>query len=347
MRLPWRDESRAGTLSHMQRGATMKTSMKKLLVTVAAMLGAASAFASPQVSAIFAFGDSLSDNGNYYRLVDRLTPLTPQDGSPPLPYFFGRYSNGPVAVERLAADLGVPLHDFAVGGALTGLTNEDPRFPRSGVLAQVQAFTAAHEDLDDDALYFLWGGANDFLGATDLGAPGVAQAVIAAAITNLTQSVSLLYAHGARHFLLPNLPDLGLIPLNRGPQAALATQLTNIFNQAYARALLALEQHLTHADIQTADVAGLLRSAVANPGSFHLVNVTGACVSDPTFVCVLSSFNSGPAAGFLFWDAVHPTAAGHAALAALFASAVAPAGGATTADNAQEKDWLKRVEQKH
>jgi phospholipase/lecithinase/hemolysin len=331
----------------MQGGAIVNASIAKLLVTVTTLFGSANAFATAQLSAVFAFGDSLSDNGNYYRLVDNLTPLTPQDGSPPVPYFFGRFSNGPVAVELLAANLGLPLHDFAVGGALTGLTNEDPRFPRSGILAQVQDFTAAHEDLDDDALYFVWGGPNDFFAATNLGAPGVAQTVIANAIGNLTQSIGLLYARGARHFLLPNLPDLGLIPLNRGPQAALATQISNAFNQAYAQALLMLEQQLTQADIQTVDVAALLRNVISNPGSYRLLNVTDTCGSDPTFVCILSSFNGGPASGFLFWDAVHPTQSGHAILAGQFASAVAQGGVNTTTEDAGGMDWLTRVKEKH
>lgn len=326
----------------------MKNSITKVLVAFVTMIGASSAVADPQFSSVIAFGDSLSDNGNYYRLVDKLTPLTPQDGAPPLPYFFGRFSNGPVAVELLAANLGIPLHDFAVGGALSGLPNEDPRFPGSGVLGQVQDLVAKKHKLDDDALYVVWGGANDFLGATNLGAPGVAQAVIANAINNLTQSIGLLYAHGARHFLVPNLPDLGLIPLNHGqPQAQEATILSTIFNQAFAGALQALSQQLRDSDINTVDVAALLQNVAANPAFYHFQNVTDECISDPTFACILTSFNSGPASGFLFWDAVHPTASAHALLAGQFVTAVAPSSASKTPEHAYDKDWLKRVREKH
>lgn len=325
----------------------MNNSITKLLVAFATIITAVSAAADPQYSSVIAFGDSLSDNGNYYRLVNRLTPLTPQDGSPPLPYFYGRYSNGPVAVELLAANLGLPLHDFAVGGATSGLTNEDPRFPRSGVLGQVQDLVARSDKLDDDALYVIWGGANDFLGATNLGTPSVAEAVIGGAIGNLTQSIGLLYAHGARHFLVPNLPDLGLIPLNRGPQAAGASYLSTTFNQAYAGALLELGQQLTRADIHAVDVATLLQNVAANPDTYQFKNVTDECVADPTYVCVLSSFNGGSAAGFLFWDEVHPTASAHALLAKQFAVAVAPSGANKTPEHAQDRDWLTRVRDKH
>jgi phospholipase/lecithinase/hemolysin len=325
----------------------MKSSSIKLLVAFATIIGTSSALADSRFSSVVAFGDSLSDNGNYYRLVDKLTPLTPQDGQPPLPYFFGRYSNGPVAVELLAANLKLPLHDFAVGGAMSGLTNEDPRFPRSGVLGQVQDFIASSEKLDDEALYVVWGGANDFLGATNLGSPGVAQAVIANAIDNLIQSIGLLYTHGARHFLVPNLPDLGLIPLNHGAQAQGATYLSTTFNQAFAGAIQNLSQQLRYSDIKMVDVAALLQNVAASPGSYHFQNVTDECVSDPTYSCVLSSFNGGPASGFLFWDAVHPTASAHALLADQFAATVVPGSGNKTPEHAHDKDWLTRVREKH
>ncbi len=64
-------------------------------------------------SAVFVYGDSLSDNGNLHSAV----------GLPPPPYYNGRFSNGPVAVEQLAAQLVAPLFDFAWGGATTGVGN--------------------------------------------------------------------------------------------------------------------------------------------------------------------------------------------------------------------------------
>jgi phospholipase/lecithinase/hemolysin len=325
----------------------MKSSITKLLVAFVAIIAASSALANQQYSSVIAFGDSLSDNGNYYRLVNKLTPLAPQNGSPPLPYFYGRYYNGPVAVELLAENLGVTLQDFAVGGATSGLTNEDPRFPRTGVLGQVQDYVATNERLNDDALYVVWGGANDFLGAANLGTPGVAQAVIANAISNLTQSIGILYAHGARHFLIPNLPDLGLIPLNRGAQAAQATFLSATFNQLYAGALQTLGQQLRHSDIRTVDVAALLDKVAANQTYYQFQNVTDECVSDPTYFCILNSFNAGPAAGYLFWDSVHPTASAHALLAGQFAAAVAQPGSNKPPEHPHDRDWLSRVREKH
>src|ERR1700755_1796910 len=69
---------------------------------------------------VVVYGDSLSDNGNVFRVTSLLgfpTPVSP-------PYFEGRFSNGPVAVEDVASHFGVPLLDFAFGGATTGLGDE-------------------------------------------------------------------------------------------------------------------------------------------------------------------------------------------------------------------------------
>lgn len=51
-------------------------------------------------SRIVAFGDSLSDIGNFYRLTGGVLP--------PPPYDNGRFSNGPLWIEYLADDLGMP-----------------------------------------------------------------------------------------------------------------------------------------------------------------------------------------------------------------------------------------------
>src|ERR1700693_2489301 len=82
-----------------------------ILMVLMAMTPIASA---SSFSSVVVYGDSLSDNGNLYSLI----------GYPPSPpYYMGRFSNGPVIAEQLAAYLGAPLYDFAVGGATSGVGN--------------------------------------------------------------------------------------------------------------------------------------------------------------------------------------------------------------------------------
>ena len=71
---------------------------------------------------IVAFGDSYVDTGNLFVATGGTFPASP-------PYFSGRFSNGPLWVERLATDLALPAPtpslaggtDYAWAGAETAL----------------------------------------------------------------------------------------------------------------------------------------------------------------------------------------------------------------------------------
>jgi phospholipase/lecithinase/hemolysin len=70
---------------------------------------------SEPFSAMPAFGDSLTDTGNFYRLSGGYPPSV-------------RFCNGPLWVEYLAADLGMtyrPENNYAVAGATTGTLNSN------------------------------------------------------------------------------------------------------------------------------------------------------------------------------------------------------------------------------
>ena len=87
------------------------TSVAVLSVLVVAMTSFAHAGA---YSNVFVYGDSLSDTGNIYTVSMHTIPQSP-------PYYNGRFSNGPLAVEYLANSIHSPLTSFAWGGATTGI----------------------------------------------------------------------------------------------------------------------------------------------------------------------------------------------------------------------------------
>ncbi len=88
-------------------------SAQRIFIALLAFLCfASSALASPYGSVVV-YGDSLSDNGNLFAAT----------GNPGAPYYQGRRSDGPVAVEYVASRLGVPLIDHAWIGATTGIGN--------------------------------------------------------------------------------------------------------------------------------------------------------------------------------------------------------------------------------
>ena len=242
-------------------------------------------------SAVFAFGDSLSDNGNLFSI----------SGVPAAPYFNGRFSNGPVAVEQLAAQLGAPLVDFAWGGATTGIGNigdggtqtSSGAFSLPGMLHEL-AYATIPPALVPNSLFVVWGGADDFESA---GSPTVAA-------QNIVTIVTALQAAGATHILVPGLPDIGLTPEFHG--VAAATAYTNAFNAAL---LASLPPGATYFD-----TFAFLNGVEANPAAYGITNLTTPCFNGTT-VCADPS-------QYLFWDDVHPTTSADALLAAQFDIAV-------------------------
>ena len=96
--------------------------------------------------------------------------------------------------------------------------------------------------------------------------------------------------------------NLGLAPAiaANGEQAAyLATTLTQAMNGALGYRLA------TETNVLTFDVFGLTTSINANPGAYGLADVSNAGGAIP----------GADLSTFLFWDGIHPTAAGHAILA--------------------------------
>ena len=254
------------------------------LLFAAAVL-AAPAQAAPSFSGLYVFGDSLSDNGNLYALTGGAIPAAP--------YWNGRFSNGPVAVEVLAAGLGLGgsgFHDFAIGGAQTGSAAGIDMGPQlSGYLAALGSASA-----DPNALYVVWGGANDLRNG------GAAAAL--PAVQNLADIVGTLYTKGARNFLLPNMPDLGLTPEGLASSNPVgATMLSEAFNSALGMAYATLAGSLSDEHFFHFDVMALQRQIVGNPAGFGLADVDSACLL--TVGCDPDEF--------LYWDTIHPTAAAH------------------------------------
>ncbi len=254
---------------------------------------------SKPFSRILVFGDSLSDTGNFYQL---------SGGTPPAPYYQGRFSNGRVWVEQLADALGMtiaPGDNYAVGGATTGFMNYNDGLngrDYPGLLDEIGSFSATREAAEArGALFVVWAGANDFF--LGLGSGRAPAEIIGNGVGNTMQAIQQLWQAGARHIMVVNLPDLGLTPDARAANmGAGLTQLSAAYNQVLDSAL----DSLASAGIPTirVDAFATLRKMVAQPAQFGFTNVT-----DPLM------YVGGNAAEFLFWDGVHPTTKGHAVFA--------------------------------
>ncbi len=278
-------------------------------------------------SGLYAFGDSLSDVGGsssavmslYKLLNDNCDPTHPC--SPFGPYFEGRISNGPVGTEYLAQRLfpagasSTNFRGYAVAGATSGVGNfgdegsatDSGLFSLPGMQQQLARYMSdSGGAADPGALYFVWGGANDYL---------THNSPVDAA-RNIGGYVRTLAEAGAKHILVPNLADLGHTPFARieGVEAQ-AHDYTLVFNNELASQLGNVGSSFSGTRIFGFDTYTLLNNVIQNPIDYGLTDVEGACVSRLIFEC-------GNPDGHLYWDSFHPTTHAHAILGAAFASAV-------------------------
>ncbi len=305
---------------------------RSTIVAVAATLSMtatpiAAATIADVFSSFFVFGDSLSDNGNVSATLE-----TAGIDFPPEPYFEGRFSDGPVWNEAFLAEFETGQSaNFAFGGARTS----DDAGTIPDLADQVDAFTAVRPflTLGDRSLASMFFGANDVFDAILAAASGPPDIIgflsgrAAATLGNIAASVGALSAQGIDDFALWNLPDLGQTPRLRdlGPQAqGLGSLATAIYNAGFDAMVGSLRaQGLT---IHTVDTFGLFVEATTNPTAFGLVNLTDACLPvDPFEIPTLGVVVPEPCTApetFLYWDKLHPTQTGHAALAAVFDASV-------------------------
>jgi phospholipase/lecithinase/hemolysin len=281
--------------------------------------------AAAAYTAIFAFGDSLSDAGNLFSESEGTIPLAP--------YVNGHFSNGPTWVEDLSQMLGLGVMkpfltsndgtNYAFGDAQTGPTLVNPFDPNSPFHIDLPDQIAAYDLLNPKpvagALYTLDIGANDIMNALAAYAEGkillpAVQKVVGEAEVNTIDSVKTLFGLGARSLLYYEVPNLGLIPRFDGSGLqSLASGLAASFNAAVLKGLAPVESD--GLKVFTLDTYDLLGEIKADPSKFGFTNVSDPCwtggFTDPNSGTLCYPTDPSDRNKYLFWDEVHPTAAGH------------------------------------
>ena len=265
-------------------------------------------------SALYIFGDSLSDSGNNAIVLAPNTtpvPISSNDFIPSFPYASGHYTNGPVWAEDFASALGLSASpsllggtNFASGGARTGPLNPG-QFPPN-LETQVALFLLQNVNIaPSSALYVVAGGGDNARDALDAAAACLdaicVQSVIGAAAQtyamDIATIVGTLELAGATNLVVWNVPDIGLTPAveSFGPQASfLGTLIAASMNAAELSAIGG------NPGVKLFDLFGLVDDVVGNPGAFGFTNVTDAC----------ARFTTCDPSTFVFWDGIHPTSGG-------------------------------------
>jgi phospholipase/lecithinase/hemolysin len=268
-----------------------------LTILIGLLVRPATAHAA-KYDAIVVFGDSYCDVGNVFIATHGTTPAPP--------YFNGRFSNGPIWIEHVAGYMGLPMTpylaggtDFAFGGAMVTKPVVTPEGTIPDVPQQVGLYLSQNANkADPNALYVIEGGGNDILGATG-GSPDQLAFQIASGIA---ASELLLRKAGARHFLIPNLFNVGLLPAGQA-NATFDNAASQATNQ-WLNVLLGLENLLEGVHIQRTNVFSLLNAVQTDPSHFGFVDVTDPCLNPITTICADPDHT-------LFWDVEHPTEFGH------------------------------------
>ncbi len=311
--------------------------IRLLASALALAICATTAAQAQQFSNVIGFGDSLSDAGNIAAI----------NGLPPGNSF--TTNPDPVAMQIIAAAYGFDMTnnspfvpgssggtDYAYGGACIQANSATFTCGLSpgafSLTSQVTGYLAGGA-ADPNALYMMWGGANDLFTYATLAGMGVinGQQALAGSATAAATEVGLVNAlqtAGARNVILFNLPNIAVTPdahaqaVAAGNAAAAAViagggtpdQAAAAAQQAAASVIqsltgLSLMFNNTlnagmagRTGIIPVNVFGLVNEVLADPGKYGFSNTTGmACSTGPGVGGNPSSVACGPAGSGLPW----------------------------------------------
>lgn len=285
-----------------------------------------------QAQKLWAFGDSLSDIGNVAGVSLGILPGAD--------YYNGRFSNGPVWVERYGLELGgapgllflnpllpftVDGYNFAHGGAasgdigpLPGFLGEifglgAPDFLQVTQQAQYFANNVASGILSVSSsqdVFSVWSGANDYIFYETADPQN--------AVANIVQTLVTLYGAGARNFIVFGLPRLGETPSGvTGGQRDLLNQLSMTHNDLL-ESQLAMVPPSSGANILYVDAELIFDVIIGSPEIFGFnvvqpgAGTSGNCLDDGLVLGACPD-------SYLFYDGVHPTRSGHDLIARIVA----------------------------
>jgi phospholipase/lecithinase/hemolysin len=231
--------------------------------------------------------------------------------------------------------------DYAAGGTLSGTGNLDevPLYKAPNMLTQVAAYMAdTSKPVQDNTLYVIWTGANDFACLGD-GKCTAAQlpAIAAGVVANVQTAVIDLdkHANGKKiTILVVDIPNLSITPLLSGLPAIEKQALSALLSQSVtgmegAMVLSAPVKATTTVKFMSV-FNGLneMRDAVIGPDKSYkkygvtINNITTkVCGEDAALKCKTVQTTTIP--GDLFADDEHPTAIGHIAIAGMMESCLA------------------------
>lgn len=179
--------------------------MKGIIRLISLLFFLNCAYSAPAREMIF-FGDSLTDNGNLYRVSKKIIPKSP-------PYFEGRFSNGMTWAEHLALAYGLKYQIYAVGGATSIF-----HLPTTKFIAPTTLYLEVYKYILDSLftdrsnnIYVIWIGDNDY----DFYDQEEPDAWTTRVVEGIVDGINTLISYGAKNFIILNLTDTSRTPFAR------------------------------------------------------------------------------------------------------------------------------------
>jgi len=333
---------------------------KILLCIFSFFLLCSHAFAAAPKKIIF-FGDSLTDNGNLYRLDLHFIPKSP-------PYFQGRFSNGPTWAEMIGdyfqKNYQTDYSVYAWGGAtaVSHLYFNGPAVPITlGSELNRYLFDYMLRD-HSQHLFSIWIGGNDYFSEPT----GDMDTLTTTVVNKISDTITSLISHHARQFLVFNLPDLSSVPFaaSGDQDKNRLHELTLLHNQKLTLAVSELKTKNPDITIVYVDIGTVFADLIANPAKYNekyhsnIQNTGDSCwpggyrlrpnqVLDPGMGDFAETVAASPALyesarigklaamgytpcpqpeQYVFWDHIHPTTAMHEILATVTKEALLASG---------------------
>lgn len=268
-----------------------------------------------KINKVISLGDSISDTGNFFNASQWTFPNSNT-------WFLGHFSNGFVWTEYLAEKMGLPMYNWAVGGA----AGDTQYLLLSGIHDQVESYLTymkmAKNYRPENSLFTMEFGLNDFVNYNRS---------VEDVSRDFTKAMDRLTSNGAQHIVILSLPDASKAPQFKYADPAEAQKVKQKI-EAYNTFLKAevMKYQMAGVNVALFDTHRLFEDLTANPQQFGFRNATDSCLdinrnSAKDYLMSHSLRNDCATYGsdsYVFWGVTHPTTSTHRLIAEKVADAV-------------------------
>jgi phospholipase/lecithinase/hemolysin len=210
----------------------------------------------------------------------------------------------------------------------------------------VQAYLLEHQTLNDQSVYFIYSGGNDYINVLffeDNYNTDVMSTYIDNVLDSITSAMQKLVKAGAKRFVVMGVPNIGETPkFVKTTDRDVLNAAVEQHNQRLMKRIEAMKEQNPELDILYVDTQDYLQRALVDPEKYGFYNVKDACidVKFPMFHKIInrtpfphnyvmqymqvlqyrdSSFAPGETnyrvcdapEDYLFWDEIHPSTKAH------------------------------------